>query len=75
MADTTKGYWPEESCSDCGEKGVVIFKHWGSLVPEGEIGNLCLFVRMKGTKIAKKAKHPCLLGGSHLLSIVLFLKK
>ena len=58
MADTTKGYWPEESCSDCGEKGVVIFKHWGSLVPEGEIGNLCLFCSNERNKDCKEGKTP-----------------
>jgi hypothetical protein len=40
MADTERGDFPNEICSDCGEKG-CIFKHWGPLVPEGKIGSFC----------------------------------
>ena len=39
MADTTRGWWPEEKCDDCGEKGVM-FKHWG-FITGGKLKNLC----------------------------------
>lgn len=37
MADTKLGDFPDEKCSDCGG-GEVIYKHWGPLVPAGEVG-------------------------------------
>ena len=40
MADTMRGDWPSEECSDCGTKGVV-FKHWGPLVKPGDVGQFC----------------------------------
>lgn len=40
--DTSRGNYPDEICSDCGEKGCT-FKHWGPLVPEGETGVFCTF--------------------------------
>lgn len=42
MADTIRGNFSDQTCSDCGEKGCV-FKHWGSLVPPGVIGYFCAF--------------------------------
>lgn len=62
MGDTTKGHWPEESCSDCGEKGVAIFKHWGSLVPEGKVALLCLFCCNERNQDFKEGKIPLPLG-------------
>ncbi len=40
MADTARGDWPDEKCSDCKKKGVY-FKHWGPNVPPGETGQFC----------------------------------
>ena len=40
MPDTMRGDFPDEICSDCGEKGCV-FKHWGPLVPEEDMGSFC----------------------------------
>ena len=62
MADTARGYWPKESCSDCGEAGVVIFKHWGPLVPEGQVGHLCLFCWNERENDCKEGKIPIPLG-------------
>ena len=42
MADTVKGDFSDQKCSDCGELGCC-FKHWGELVPPGEIGFFCAF--------------------------------
>jgi hypothetical protein len=42
MADTIRGNFPDEICSDCGKKG-VIFHHWGSRVPEGTTAKLCVY--------------------------------
>jgi len=39
MADTTRGWWPEEECDDCSKKGVS-FHHWGPLT-KGEPKKLC----------------------------------
>lgn len=40
MADTCRGEFPNEKCSDC--KGLnVMIKHWGPLVPEGAVGLFC----------------------------------
>jgi len=41
MADTCRGDYPNDVCSDCQEKGGVCFKHWGPLVPRGEVGKFC----------------------------------
>jgi len=52
MADTIRGDFPDKKCSDCGETGCC-FKHWGSLIPDGEIGFFCPFcfsVRSKSGK-------------------------
>lgn len=62
MADTARGYWPKEICSDCGEKRVVIFKHWGPLVPEGTFGHLCAFCWNEREKDCKEGKIPLPLG-------------
>lgn len=62
MADTARGYWPKEICSDCGESGVVIFKHWGPLVPEGAVGYLCAFCWNEREKDCKEGKIPLPLG-------------
>jgi len=35
MPDTKRGDF--NACSDCGENGAYL-KHWGLLVPEGEVG-------------------------------------
>jgi len=43
MGDTSRGFWPKENCSDCGEVGVVFLKHWGPLVPADAIGFFCVF--------------------------------
>ena len=40
MADTARGDWPDEKCSDCKKKGVY-FQHWGSMVPPGKVGQFC----------------------------------
>lgn len=40
MADTVRGDFSNEECSDCGKKGCVV-KHWGPLVPPGEVAYLC----------------------------------
>jgi len=49
MADTMRGDFPDQVCSDCGgEKGEVYIKHWGPLVPPGEVGYFgpnCLVAR------------------------------
>ena len=52
MADTMRGSFPNEHCSDCGvaEQGSVFIKHWGPLVPKGEVGlfgPVCWEARMK----------------------------
>ncbi len=39
MADTTRGWWPDLNCDDCGEKGVS-FKHWGFLT-KNKLKKLC----------------------------------
>ncbi len=52
MADTVRGDFIEERCSDCGKMGCVA-KHLGPLVPSGEIGTFCewcLADRNKGWK-------------------------
>ena len=41
MADTSRGDYPNELCSDCGEKGNVYIKHWGPCVPEETKGAFC----------------------------------
>lgn len=41
MADTIWAHMPDTICSDCRQKGEVYFKHWGPLVPSGEIGFFC----------------------------------
>lgn len=46
MHDTEIGNFPDEICSDCGEKG-VIFKHSGPLVPQGQTGFFCAFCWLK----------------------------
>lgn len=38
MADTTKGDYPFQPCSDCGKVGGCYIKHWGPLVPPGAVG-------------------------------------
>jgi hypothetical protein len=38
MADTERADYPNTACSDCGEVGDVCIKHWGPLVPPGEVG-------------------------------------
>ena len=40
MPNTILGNFPDIKCSDCGEIGNVIQKHWGPLT-EGEIGYFC----------------------------------
>jgi hypothetical protein len=40
MADTQRGDFKDLKCSDCGRPGCS-FQHWGSMVPEGPIGNFC----------------------------------
>jgi len=42
LADTRRGDFPKEKCDDCGRPGCC-FQHWGSLVPNGESGNFCIF--------------------------------
>lgn len=47
MADTERGDFPGVKCSDCGCTG-VIFKHYGPLVPDGEVGyfdHMCMMAR------------------------------
>ena len=41
MVDTIRGHSPELTCTDCVEKGKVVFVHWGLLVPEGKTGYFC----------------------------------
>ena len=55
MADTMLGDFPELICSDCGEKG-CIYKHWGPLVPKGEIGTFCSFCW--GVRDKRGDRHP-----------------
>ena len=38
MADTSRGSYPDQPCSDCKKTGQVCIKHWGPLVPPGEVG-------------------------------------
>ena len=52
MADTERGNFPDEKCSDCGEIGCC-FKHWGPLVPEGKIGFFCPFCFSERGKLAE----------------------
>jgi hypothetical protein len=40
MPDTQRGDFGDKPCTDCG-KPKVAFKHWGPLVPPGEVGYLC----------------------------------
>jgi len=42
MADSERGDFKDEKCSDCGETGCT-FKHWGGLVPAGQSGYFCGF--------------------------------
>lgn len=58
MADTKRGYFPEETCSDCGVKGCS-FIHNGELVPKGALGKFCFecwtvrLIDFDETRIAK----------------------
>lgn len=38
LADTSRGDYPDQKCSDCGVIGSVCLKHWGPLVPAGKVG-------------------------------------
>jgi len=50
MGDTTKGYWPDEKCDDCGTMGVT-YKHWGHLT-KGEFKKLCTeCIRKRSNKV------------------------
>lgn len=52
MADTERGNFLGQKCSDCGEEGCVI-KHWGPLVPEGKIGFFCPFCFFQRSKLTE----------------------
>lgn len=41
MPDTINVSLENTPCSDCREVGMVCMTHFGSLVPEGEVGNFC----------------------------------
>ena len=38
MPDTSSGDYRKLPCSDCKKVGMACFKHWGPLVPPGEVG-------------------------------------
>jgi len=67
MGDTSRGFWPKENCSDCGEVGVVFLKHWGPLVPADAIGFFCVFCWNEREKDCKEGKEPKLLGVKPLI--------
>jgi len=62
MADTMTGHWQKENCSDCGELGMVIIKHWGPSVPKGKVGSFCLFCWNEREEGWKEGKEPKPLG-------------
>lgn len=41
MHDTMMGEFKDLLCSDCSKKKVV-YRHWGRLVPPGEVGYFCV---------------------------------
>lgn len=61
MADTTRGDFRDLICSDCGEKGCT-FRHWGPLVPKGEIGSFCWFCWEQRQERAERGEAPLLFG-------------
>ena len=61
MADTIRGNFPDEECSDCGKKGCVV-KHWGPLVPPGEVAFLCVTCLHLRSESSKKKEEPKPLG-------------
>lgn len=52
MADTVRGWWPNEECLDCRQKGVS-FLHWGHLVPDSVEG----VAKLCGDCIQKRHKY------------------
>lgn len=57
MADTMRGNFPDLICSDCGEKSCT-FKHWGPLVPKGQIGSFCCFCWSERQDRASRGEDP-----------------
>ena len=74
MADTAKGHWQKENCSDCGEFDVIM-KHWGPLVPEGKIGFFCLFCWNEREEDWKEGKEPKPLGAKPPIEEIFIDKK
>lgn len=59
MADTIRGEFPKQPCSDCGEVGKVYIQHWGLLVPNGSLGYFCptcLGARAEDSKAGKEPR-------------------
>jgi len=61
MADTVRGDFPDEICSDCGEQGCA-FRHWGRLVPEGKVGHFCAFCWNERMDSSERGEPPKPLG-------------
>mgnify|MGYP003392408147 CR=1 FL=1 len=61
MADTVRGDFAKEKCSDCGREGCIA-KHWGPLVPKGESGTFCGWCLTERNKEAKDGNDPKPLG-------------